>query len=44
MGTRNGDIDHSLTFFYLCNSGLYNEVENILLKKSGMLGLTGYRA
>jgi acetate kinase len=43
MGTRSGDIDHSL-IFYLCNSLGYTieEVENILLKKSGMLGLTGY--
>ena len=43
MGTRSGDIDHSL-IFYLCNSLGYSvkEVETILLKKSGMLGLTGY--
>lgn len=43
MGTRSGDIDHSL-IFYLCNSLGYsvNEVESMLLKKSGMLGLTGY--
>jgi acetate kinase len=43
MGTRSGDIDHSLIFF-LCNSLGYNtkEVETMLLKKSGMLGLTGY--
>ena len=43
MGTRSGDIDHSL-IFYLCNSLGYDveEVSTILLKKSGMLGLTGY--
>jgi acetate kinase len=43
MGTRSGDIDHSL-IFYLINSLGYSseEVNSILLKKSGMLGLTGY--
>jgi acetate kinase len=43
MGTRSGDIDHSL-IFYLINSLGYSseEVNTILLKKSGMLGLTGY--
>jgi acetate kinase len=42
MGTRSGDIDHSLIF--IINSLGYSseEVNSILLKKSGMLGLTGY--
>ena len=43
MGTRSGDIDHSV-IFYLVNSLGYSldEVNNILQKKSGMLGLTGF--
>ena len=43
MGTRAGDIDQSV-IFYLVNSLGYtlDEVTNILNKKSGMLGLTGY--
>lgn len=43
MGTRSGDIDHSL-IFYLINTLGYSatEVNNLLLKESGMLGLTGY--
>ncbi|EIA08359.1 acetate/propionate family kinase [Flavobacterium frigoris] len=43
MGTRSGDIDHSL-IFYLINTLGYTptEVNNLLLKESGMLGLTGY--
>ena len=43
MGTRSGDIDHGL-IFYLINSLGYGleEVNTLLLKKSGMLGLTGF--
>lgn len=43
MGTRSGDIDHSL-IFYLVNTLNYrlDEVNSILQSKSGMLGLTGY--
>ena len=43
MGTRAGDIDQSV-IFYLVNSLGYtlDEVTNLLNKKSGMLGLTGY--
>ena len=43
MGTRSGDIDHGL-IFYLVNSLGYSleEVNTILLKKSGMLGLTDH--
>jgi len=43
MGTRSGDIDHSL-IFYLINSLGYSsdEVNDLVLKKSGMFGLTGY--
>lgn len=43
MGTRCGDIDHEL-IFYLINTLGYTqeEVQKILLKESGMLGLTGY--
>lgn len=43
MGSRSGDIDHSL-IFYLVNELGYSleEVNNLLIKESGMLGLTGY--
>lgn len=43
MGTRSGDIDHSL-IFYLVNTLGYDlsQVNTILQKESGMLGLTGY--
>ena len=43
MGSRSGDIDHSI-IFYLVNTLGYKieEVNQMLTKKSGMLGLTGY--
>lgn len=43
MGTRSGDIDHG-AIFYMVNTLGYTieEVNNLLTKKSGMLGLTGY--
>jgi acetate kinase len=43
MGTRCGDIDHTL-IFYLINTLGYSidEVDKLLQKESGMLGLTGY--
>jgi len=43
MGTRSGDIDQS-AIFHLVNQLGYDidQVNNILLKKSGMLGLTGF--
>ena len=43
MGTRSGDIDASV-IFYLINSLGYtpDEVNTMLQKKSGMLGLTGF--
>jgi acetate kinase len=43
MGSRSGDIDHAL-IFYLVNELGYelNEVNKLLIKESGMLGLTGY--
>ncbi len=43
MGTRSGDIDPAFTF-YLVDKLNYDldEVNTLLLKKSGMLGLTGY--
>ena len=42
MGTRSGDIDHAL-IFYLVNSLGYklDDVNILLTKKSGMLGITG---
>jgi len=43
MGSRSGDIDHSIVF-YLVNSLGYklDEVNSMLQKESGMLGLTGF--
>ena len=43
MGSRSGDIDHAI-IFYLVNSLGYklDEVNNMLQKESGMLGLTGF--
>lgn len=42
MGSRSGDIDHSV-IFHLAESLGYslNEIKQLLNKKSGMLGLTG---
>jgi acetate kinase len=43
MGSRSGDIDHSIVFYLVNNLGYtLNEVNNLLTKESGMLGLTGY--
>ncbi len=43
MGTRSGDIDHSVITFMVQTLGYtLEEVHTILVKKSGMLGLTGY--
>lgn len=43
MGSRSGDIDHAL-IFHLVNSLGYSidEVNRMLTKESGMLGLTGF--
>jgi acetate kinase len=44
MGTRTGDIDQSVIFHMVSQLGYaLDEVNNILNKKSGMLGLTGWR-
>lgn len=43
MGTRTGDIDQSIIFHMVKQLGhTLDDVNNILNKKSGMLGLTGY--
>lgn len=43
MGTRSGDIDPSVVFYLIKNMGYTaEEASNLLNKKSGMLGLTGY--
>ncbi len=43
MGTRAGDIDQSVIFHLVSQLGYsLDEVNTILNKKSGMLGLTGY--
>ena len=43
MGTRSGDVDHSL-IFYLAKELNYqlDEIKSMLDKKSGMFGLTGH--
>ena len=43
MGTRSGDIDSSIIFHLINQLGFGpEEVNNLLNKKSGMLGLTGF--
>ena len=43
MGTRSGDIDQSVVFFLMDSLGLSSsEVNDMLQKRSGLLGLTGY--
>ncbi|MDT0685853.1 acetate/propionate family kinase [Autumnicola psychrophila] len=43
MGTRSGDIDPSVIFHLVDELGYsLNEVNELLTKKSGMLGLTGF--
>lgn len=43
MGTRTGDIDQSIIFHLVKQLGYsLDDVNNILNKKSGMLGLTGF--
>jgi len=43
MGTRSGDIDPSVIFYLIKNLGYtVDEANDLLNKKSGMLGLTGF--
>ena len=43
MGSRSGDIDHSIIFYLVETFGYTpEEVNKVLIEKSGMLGLTGY--
>lgn len=43
MGTRSGDIDHSIVFYLVNNLGYtLEEVNALLTNESGLLGLTGY--
>ncbi len=43
MGSRSGDIDHSIIFYLVNTLGhSLDEVNELLIKKSGMLGLTGF--
>lgn len=43
MGTRSGDLDPSVVLFLIRELGLsLSEVENVLNKKSGLLGIFGY--
>jgi len=43
MGSRSGDIDHSIIFYFVNNLGYsLDKVNTLLTKESGMLGLTGY--
>jgi len=42
MGTRSGDIDPAIIFFLAREAGVpFNKIENILNKKSGLLGVSG---
>jgi acetate kinase len=42
MGTRSGDVDAALPFYIMRKTGMNDvEMENVLNKKSGLLGLTG---
>jgi len=42
MGTRSGDIDPAIILFMIEREGFYvEEVDSILNKKSGLLGITG---
>ena len=42
MGTRSGDIDPSIPIFLARNEGMdLDEIENMLNKRSGLMGLTG---
>ena len=43
MGSRSGDIDHSIIFYLVHTLGYrLDDVNNLLTNESGMLGLTGY--
>ncbi|TMM57058.1 acetate kinase [Maribacter algarum] len=43
MGTRSGDIDQSVVFYLMDSLGMSSkEVNQLLQKQSGLLGLTGY--
>lgn len=43
MGTRSGEIDHAIIFHLVNNLGYsLNDVNTMLQKDSGMIGLTGY--
>lgn len=43
MGTRSGDIDHTLIYYLVTELGYdFEEVNMMLQKESGMLGLTGF--
>jgi len=43
MGSRSGDVDHSIIFYLVKSLGYsLKEVNDLLTKKSGMLGLTGF--
>lgn len=43
MGTRSGDIDPAIILYLMETKGYsYQEINNLLNKKSGMLGLTGF--
>ncbi|ADV50317.1 acetate kinase [Cellulophaga sp. E16_2] len=43
MGSRSGDIDHAVIFYLVETLGYtLEQVNELLIKKSGMLGLTGF--
>ena len=42
MGTRSGDLDPGVVFHLMRNAGMYaDEVDNLLNRRSGMIGLSG---
>ena len=42
MGTRSGDIDPAIVFYLGRNLGMsYDEIDNLLNKKSGLIGICG---
>lgn len=43
MGSRSGDIDHAIIFYFVNELGYdLKDVERLLIRDSGMLGLTGF--
>ena len=41
MGTRSGDVDPSIGFYLIRKGYTADQIDNLLNKKSGLLGLSG---